>query len=146
MSKKHIALHEKDGYNAVKHTRCPIAARLHCLVGRVAINIGRHYKTKQPLLCCMNLAWQHSLTSTHWIQSILIKTLPLHLNIPSYDRMGLQYAIASHLASVNAPSGKLHGTITSERLQINTIHSLNHNKTSQTYTSNTTPQASRTQL
>ena len=30
-------LHEKDGYKAIKHSRCPIAARLHGPVGRLQI-------------------------------------------------------------------------------------------------------------
>ena len=37
MYAKHIALHEKDGYKAKKHTRCPKAAKLHGQVGRLQI-------------------------------------------------------------------------------------------------------------
>ena len=37
MYEKHIALHEKDGYKAIKHSRCPIAPRLHGPVGRLQI-------------------------------------------------------------------------------------------------------------
>ena len=37
MYEKHIALHEKDGYKAIKHGRCPIAARLYGPVRRLQI-------------------------------------------------------------------------------------------------------------
>ena len=37
MYETHIALHEKDGYKAKKHTKCPTAAKLHGPIGRLQI-------------------------------------------------------------------------------------------------------------
>ena len=37
MYEKHIALHEQDGYKAKKHTKCPIAAKLHGPIGKLQI-------------------------------------------------------------------------------------------------------------
>ena len=37
MYEKHIALHEQDGYKAKKHTKCPVASKLHGPIGRLQI-------------------------------------------------------------------------------------------------------------